>query len=441
MSEWPEITLKNAGVGLIDCDHKTPKAQETGLPYIGIPQLKNGRITLDGARLITEDDFHHWRRKADPKENDVILSRRCNPGEIAYVPPNLDIALGQNLVLLRSDGEKVYPPFLRWITQGPNWWHQVNKYINVGAVFDSLKCADIPKFEFKLPPKEVQIEISKILGDLDEKILVNNDSNLILEDMARTIFKSWFVNFDPTRAKIIAKKNGQEPELAAMATIAGKGIDELETLDDEKLDNLKSIAALFPDNFEDSELGEIPEGWEVKQFDDICHAKQGKYIAKDKMIDVISEEYSCAVWGGNGIRGYSRNYLYEDPVVVLTCRGSNCGLIELTGNNSWVSNISFGCSPKIGSVYYLHLLFSQMDFSDCISGSAQPQITYSSIKNKQIAYPFDVAVIDKFSDFLNGLYLKIEQNKKQNKVLDDLRETLLPKLLSGELNLSSEAVA
>lgn len=204
--DWQIVTLKEAGVMLIDCDHKTPKAQENGLPYIGIPQLKEGRILLDGARLISGNDFHHWRRKAKPATHDVILSRRCNPGETAYVPEGLEIALGQNLVLLRADGEKLYPPFLRWVVQGSNWWNQVGKFINVGAIFESLKCVDIPKFEIKLPPIELQIKISKILSGIDKKIQLNRQTNQTLEHIAQAIFKSWFVDFEPVKAKIAAKR-------------------------------------------------------------------------------------------------------------------------------------------------------------------------------------------------------------------------------------------
>lgn len=261
MSDWPVVKLKDAGVKLIDCDHKTPKAQEEGLPYVGIPQLKQGRIVLHGARLISEEDFHHWRRKAKPTPNDVILSRRCNPGETAYVPGDLEIALGQNLVLLRSDGEKLYPPFLRWVVQGPNWWNQVGKFINVGAVFDSLKCANIPDFEIKLPPIAEQIKIAEILGGLDKKIELNRQTNQTLEQIAQAIFKNWFVDFEPVKAKIAAKQNSQNPEVAAMCAISGKAEDQLKGLDEASLQQLKTTANLFPDALVESELGEIPEGW------------------------------------------------------------------------------------------------------------------------------------------------------------------------------------
>ena len=122
-----------------------------GYPYIAIPQIKNGRLDLTDVRRITREHFVDWTRKARPQPYDVILSRRCNPGETAFVPPKLECALGQNLVLLRADGSKMYAPFLRWLVRSPDWWVQVGKYINVGAVFDSLRCADIPNFELPIP--------------------------------------------------------------------------------------------------------------------------------------------------------------------------------------------------------------------------------------------------------------------------------------------------
>jgi len=145
-SKWPLMTLREANVTLIDCDHRTPPAVEHGYPYVAIPQLHDGRIDISGARRITVENFAEWTRKAKPIPHDVVLSRRCNPGETAFVPPDLDFALGQNLVLLRADGTKVWPPFLRWVVRGPEWWEQIDSFRNVGAVFDSLKCADIPNF-------------------------------------------------------------------------------------------------------------------------------------------------------------------------------------------------------------------------------------------------------------------------------------------------------
>jgi type I restriction enzyme S subunit len=170
--EWTIKALREAGVSLIDCDHRTPPPADSGYPYVAIPQLKEGRLDLSDVRRISAEHFTDWTRKAKPQHHDVILSRRCNPGETAYVPAGIDCALGQNLVLLRSDGTKLFPPFLRWLVRGPHWWEQVGTFINVGAVFDSLKCADIPNFRMPLPPlaeqkaiAAVQLAVQKCRGE------------------------------------------------------------------------------------------------------------------------------------------------------------------------------------------------------------------------------------------------------------------------------------
>src|SRR5262249_45514854 len=124
-SKWQVMSLRDANVALIDCDHRTPPAADAGYPYVAIPQLRNGRIELSSARRITADHFRDWTRKAKPTANDVVLSRRCNPGETAHVADQMEFALGQNLVLLRADGTRVHPPFLRWLVRGPEWWEQI----------------------------------------------------------------------------------------------------------------------------------------------------------------------------------------------------------------------------------------------------------------------------------------------------------------------------
>lgn len=101
MGEWRELSLRDAGVLLIDCDHRTPAAIPSGYPYVAIPQLSDGHIDVSTARRISRADFESWTRKAHPVPHDVVLSRRTNPGVTAYVPEGLEFALGQNLVLLR----------------------------------------------------------------------------------------------------------------------------------------------------------------------------------------------------------------------------------------------------------------------------------------------------------------------------------------------------
>ena len=213
MGEWRTMTLRETGVQLIDCVHQTPRAVEAGYPYVTIPQMKNGRIDFSSARRISPGDFIEWTKKARPQVHDVVLSRRTNPGVTATFGDQCDFALGQNLVLLRADGRFVRPEFLRWLAVSPVWWSQIEKYNNVGAVFDSLRCADVPRFELPIPSLDDQEAIASILAALDDKIDLNRRMNETLEAMARAIFKDWFVDFGPTRAKMEGRASYLAPEI------------------------------------------------------------------------------------------------------------------------------------------------------------------------------------------------------------------------------------
>ena len=244
--KWKNTSLKELGVQLIDCDHKTPKGVDEGIPYIGIPQMDNGRINFDAnPRLITEEDFITWTRKANPTYGDIILSRRCNSGETAYVPENAKFALGQNLVLLRPTGDRLHPGYLRWAVQGREWWNEVAKYLNPGAIFDSLKCAEIPKFQIPEPPKDQQILIDELLLAISDKIELNQQTNQTLENIAQALFKSWFVDFDPVIDNALAAGNTVPEPLQKRA----EQRQALRASDDAPASLPEAIRQLFPASF------------------------------------------------------------------------------------------------------------------------------------------------------------------------------------------------
>ena len=252
-TDWPVMSLRDAGISLIDCEHRTPPASDDGYPYAGIPQIKDGRVDLDGARRIAQEHFREWTRKANPRPFDVVLSRRCNPGDTGFVSArSFEFALGQNLVLLRADGEKILKPFLRWLVRSPEWWNQIGKYLNVGAVFDSLKCVDIPEFLLPIPPLRDQRVIAHILGTLDDKIELNRRMKATLEAMAQALFRSWFVDFDPVRAKMEGRDTGLP----------------------------KQVADLFPDRLVDSEVGTTPEGWPLVPLPELMDLNPSRPLRK-----------------------------------------------------------------------------------------------------------------------------------------------------------------
>ncbi len=430
--EWKLTSLREAGVSLIDCDHRTPPASESGYPYIAIPQLKEGRLNLADVRHISSEHFVDWTRKAKPQHHDVILSRRCNPGETAYVPAGLACALGQNLVLLRSDGAKVWPPFLRWLVRGPVWWEQVGTFINVGAVFDSLKCADIPNFKVPLPPLAEQKAIAAILGALDDKIELNRRMNATLEAMARALFQSWFVDFDPVRAKL----DGRKPD----------GLDT-------------ATAALFPSAFQDSALGPIPQGWKVAALREIAEVSSGgtpskathaywhgtiPWISPKVMTgihvndsdDRVSED---AV--GNGTR------LVPKGAVLVMVRGmglhQGVRISEAQRDVTFNQDVKAVVAKTVPGTFLLYgLLHAAPMLLSKVHASGHGTGVLSTEFLDQLS--FTVPPYDRIAALVQPLVTlnsKLATNDGEARTLATLRDSLLPVLLSGKLSVRSSARA
>jgi type I restriction enzyme, S subunit len=423
VADWRRMSLREAGVQLIDCDHRTPPAADTGHPYIAIPQLKDGRLALADARRISPEHYAEWTRKAKPQHDDAIVSRRCNPGESAYVPAGLECALGQNLVLLRADGRSVFPPFLRWLVSGPAWWEQVGTFLNVGAVFDSLRCADIPNFKLLFPPVFEQEAIASVLGALDDKIELNRRMNATLEAMARALFTSWFVDFDPVRAKL----DGQAP----------LGMDT-------------TTAALFSSAFRDSRLGAIPQGWRIGSILEQASLLSGGTPKTDvatfwngavpwasaKDVSQCGEAFLVATERTItelGVEQSSTKVIPELSTVVVA-RGATTGRLAMIGHAMAMNQTCYGLHSKLEAPFALYCHATH--FIDRVvlggHGSIFDTITTSTFEATEVLLP-PADVVLAFNRQVAPLFRQILANLHQSRTLVDLRDALLPRLLSGEL--------
>jgi type I restriction enzyme S subunit len=422
VGKWKSLSLREAGVSLIDCDHRTPPAVGTGSPYIAIPQLKEGRLDLSDVRRISPEHFVEWTRKAKPRHHDIILSRRCNPGETAYVPAGLECALGQNLVLLRSNGTKVFPPFLRWLVRGPDWWEQVGTFINVGAVFDSLKCVDIPKFRLPLPPLAEQKAIAAVLGALDDKIELNRRMNATLEAMARALFQSWFVDFDPVRTK----RAGRQPA----------GLDA-------------EIAALFPSSFEKTPLGQTPQGWEIRCLDKIAGYLNGlalqKYPPGDgptlPVIKIAQLRKGDTVGADRCNSDLPPEYVVQDGDVLFSWSGSLEVELWCGGSGALNQHLFKVTSPEFPKwFYYLWTLHHLESFRAIAAGKATTMghIQRGHLTAAKVLVP-PPGLVKAMTNIVAPLVELIITNRTQSRTLATLRDTLLPKLLSGELRVLAES--
>ncbi len=422
-SEWQTMSLQEAEVQLLDCVHKTPVAKEEGYPYVAIPQIKDGRIDLDSVRLISVSDYLVWTKKTHPKLWDIVLSRRCNPGTTAHVPRGLEFALGQNLVLLRSNGRYIFPAFLRWLTKSPFWWEEVKKYLNVGAVFDSLRCADIPHFRFPIPPIREQRAIAHILGSLDDKIELNRKMNETLEAIVRAIFKSWFVDFDPVRAKA----EGRDPGLP------------------------KEIADPFPDSFEDSELGQIPKGWKVKPIGKAVRCVGGStpstknpefwnggtnpFVTPKDMSSLSSPVLleTTRHISDAGVEKISSGRL-PAGAVLLSSRAP-IGYLAITETPVSVNQgiIAMICDKELPNYYVLYWTETYMDtIKSNAGGTTFAEISKSNFRPIQVIVPHE-SVLEAYVQQVEPLYQQLILNLQESNSLASLRDSLLPKLISGEL--------
>ncbi len=442
-SEWLIMSLREAGVSLIDCEHRTPPASERGYPYVAIPQVKDGRINLNGVRRITRKHFDEWTRKAHPEPFDIVLSRRCNPGETGFVPKSLQFALGQNLVLLRSDGTKIFKPFLRWLVRGPRWWEQVAMYINVGAVFDSLKCADIPGFCLPVPSLPEQRAIAHILGSLDDKIELNRRMNQTLEEMARALFKSWFVDFDPVHAKATLKHHAATPHKEGNDWSVERARAYLNSMEPD-------IAALFPDSFVDSELGPIPEGWEVKPLGE-CAAQRRRGVSPEQIdagTPYIALEHmpkrciALSQWGTAGGLASSKFRFEQRDILFGKLRPyfHKVGVAPIGGVCSTDIVVISPVSDEWFGFVLGHASSSEfVHYTDATStGTRMPRTNWTDMSRYQVPLPRQkLAAV--FTRSIQPPIDRIVSSIQESRFLTAVRDALLPKLISGKLRDGKQA--
>ena len=298
--------------------------------------------------------------------------------------------------------------------------------------------------------------IAKILGDLDDKIHLNNQINQTLESIAQALFKSWFVDFDPVRAKIVAKQEGNNPEFAAMCVISGKSEVELHQMAEDDFAELQATAALFPDELVESELGEVPKGWEVNSLGNICNFTPGSAFKPEYQGQTQGEipfiKVSDMNLNGNEIfivkaNNYIDNSLQKERKFKLHEEGATVFAkigVALISNRrrvltmpTIIDNNMMSASPLKGlsTPYYLYLLLKTIDFNTLVSGTALPYLNVSDLRKILIVHP-TINLLNKFELIANPLLQKIKLNSVQCEGVVTLRDNLLPKLLSGEIDAS-----
>lgn len=350
-----------------------------------------------------------------------------------------------------------------------NWLYYAIKYHKLGEIDDgspipSTTRAAVYVREFDIPSKEVQVKIGNILKKIDLKIELNNQVNKTLESIAQAIFKSWFVDFDPVRAKIAAKQNGADPELAVMCVISGKSEAELRQMAKEDFAELQATAALFPDELVESELGEVPKGWVVKRFEDLLDTLESGTRPKGGVSGISEGIPSVGAENilGLGIYNYGKEkfvpYSFfekmkkgkvQDYDVLLYKDGGKPGefkpRVSMFGKGFPYEEFSINehvfriRSTKLEQFFLYFKIKSPDILSQLASKGAKaaiPGINQNDVKSLYISCPAD-NILEKFNSSVESLINLILKNSLESKSLAKLRDSLLPKLLSGEVEVEN----
>ncbi|EIX6435524.1 restriction endonuclease subunit S [Salmonella enterica] len=464
--DFDEYSFADLLSNIVDNRGKTCPVEDEGFPLIATNCIKDDSLypVFEKVRFVSDDTYKNWFR-GHPHAGDIIFVCKGSPGRVAWVKEPVSFCIAQDMVAIRADQRVVDPMFLFSLLRSEQVINKINN-MHVGTLIPHFKKGDFKNLYLSIPKNmTLQRAIGLFYFSLSEKIEKNKEINQTLEQMAQALFKSWFVDFEPVKAKMAVLEAGgsqEEATLAAMTAISGKNAHALAVFEREhpaQYAELKATAELFPSALQDSGLGEIPEGWNVLLLEDATsliidhrgktpkklggdwseeghpaisakNIKNGRLVRHDAIKYVDSDLY--AKWMKDELLAGDILMTSEAPLGELLYLAKDCDyllsqrLYGIRANNEIIS----------GSYLYFWLQTSaaKADINGRATGSTVVGIRQSELKKVNIMVP-QKAVVDSFSN-LTALYLeKIESNEKQNIVLKKLRDTLLPKLLSGEITL------
>jgi type I restriction enzyme S subunit len=194
IDEWKTMTIGEICQAIYDGPHATPHKTETGPIFLGISNLRDGRIDLSGVEHLSEKDFIKWTRRVTPQADDIVFSYETRLGEAALVPDGLKFCLGRRMALMRLDKNKVDPRFLLYAYLAPEFQQTIKSRTVFGSTVDRIPLIEFSSFPITIPPLPTQHAIASVLASLDDKIELNRRMNATLEALAAALFKHWFVD-------------------------------------------------------------------------------------------------------------------------------------------------------------------------------------------------------------------------------------------------------
>ena len=293
----------------------------------------------------------------------------------------------------------------------------------------------LAEYEYEFPDKVCRKYAGELLKKFDDKILLNHQINQTLEQVAQALFKSWFVDFEPVKAQIAVLEVGGSQEdatLAAMTAISGKDADSLTIFEQEhpeKYAELRATAELFPSTMQESELGDIPAGWSSQRMSNIATLHYGKALKKTERIDG-----PYPVYGSGGVTGSHNGYLVEGPGIIVGRKGSIGTIYWEDGKFHPIDTVYYVATKEEIPLSYLYYLMKTLNLPSMNTDAAVPGLNRDNVYRLEVLKPTQ-SILNRFDNYIATIRNGIKKNNNTIVSLVGLRDTLLPKLLSGEIPL------
>lgn len=404
MMNWPEVSVREICEDIVDCVNKTAPRVDYPTPFkmIRTTNVRDGWVDTESVGYVTEEVYRTWTRRGAPKPGDVLLTREAPLGEVGLLRSSDSVFLGQRLVMYRADNSKLDNRFLLYSMLDQFVQGQI-KSLGSGATVEHMRVPDCERLRIRLPDRGTQTTIANILSGYDELIENNTRRVRILEEMAQAIYREWFVEFR------------------------------------------------YPDHQDvplvDSDLGPIPEGWGAAVLDDLVEEMrrgvdpttippQTPYIGLEHMPErsIAISEWGCAADAG------SRKYRYERGEILF-------GKIRPYFHKVGVPPVDGICStdaivlrPRMDEVAGLALaIVSSVDFVghavQTSNGTKMPRANWSVLEKWPVAMP-PGEILSQFAGFMDATIGLIHHLVLSNRNLRLTRDLLLPRLISGEIDVS-----
>jgi len=381
MEEWKEYIVSDLGRIVTGKTPRTSIPENYGgkIPFLTPSDDLSGKYSPKTIKTITDTGLKEVKNCLLPSKSICVSCIGSDLGKVVITKEPTVTNQQFNSIIPNDKNDADYIYYLMTIVG-----KQLNYLSKTSTAVPIVNKSTFSSFRVKLPSKKVQHRISSILKSLDDKIEVNRKINENLEQQAQALFKSWFVDFEPFKNEEFVK----------------------------------------------SELGMIPKGWRVGTFGEIMTIASGKRPPKKE--SSFSHECNIPLVGASDIMGYTNSVLFNEDILV-TGRVGTHGIVQRFNYPCWPSDNTLVL--KSDYYEYCYQILCTIDYASLNRGSTQPLITQTDIKNQIILIP-PYSVLSDFEKYASTLMKAKENNQGSSRRLAELRDTLLPKLMSGELKVN-----